>query len=95
VKSNRLRLRLLVTAAAAAVTVCLAGYWEFEQVDSGSLGSYVAIDKMSDGTIWLAYVNRDSAIRQRFDVAVRRLGHCHGSAGLSVLAALLLRYRSR
>jgi hypothetical protein len=49
---------LLVTA-----TVCLAGYWEFEQVDSGSLGSYVAIDKMSDGTIWLAYVNRDSAIR--------------------------------
>jgi len=45
------------------VTVCLAGYWEFEPVDSGSVGSYVAIDKMSDGTIWLAYVNRDSAIR--------------------------------
>jgi hypothetical protein len=44
-------------------TVCLAGYWEFEQVDSGSIGSYVAIDRMSDGTIWLAYVNRDSAIR--------------------------------
>jgi hypothetical protein len=54
---------VIVFAVAATVTVCLAGYWEFEQVDSGSLGSYVAIDKASDGTIWLAYVNSDSAIR--------------------------------
>jgi hypothetical protein len=53
----------VVTAIASAVVVCAAGYWEFEQVDSGSLGSYVPIDKTSDGTIWLAYVNRDSAIR--------------------------------
>ncbi len=57
------RLHILVAAIVATAAVCLAGYWEFEQVDSGSLGSYVAIDKMSDGTIWLAYVNRDSAIR--------------------------------
>ena len=62
-KSAPRRLRALVLAVAATATICLAGYWEFEQVDSGSLGSYVAIDKMSDGTIWLAYVNRDSAIR--------------------------------
>jgi len=55
--------RALVTVVAATASVCLAGYWEFEQVDSGSLGAYVAIDKTSDGTIWLAYVNRDSAIR--------------------------------
>jgi hypothetical protein len=53
----------VVAMIVSTVVVCVAGYWEFEQVDSGSLGSYVAIDKMSDGTIWLAYVNRDSAIR--------------------------------
>ncbi|MBN2464046.1 T9SS type A sorting domain-containing protein [candidate division WOR-3 bacterium] len=53
----------VVTTIVSAVVVCVAGYWEFEQVDSGSLGSYVAIDKTSDGTIWLAYVNADSAIR--------------------------------
>jgi len=53
----------LVIFVVATASVCLAGYWEFEQVDSGSLGSYVAIDKTSDGTIWLAYVNRDSATR--------------------------------
>lgn len=56
-------LRALVIAVAATVSVCLAGYWEFEQVDSGGLGSYVAIDKTSDGTIRIAYVNRDSVIR--------------------------------
>jgi len=55
--------RGVVIAIALAAAICLAGYWEFEQVDSGSIGSYVAIDKTSDGTIWLAYVNRDSAIR--------------------------------
>jgi len=53
----------VVTTIVTAAAVCLAGYWEFEQVDSGSIGSYVAIDKMSDGTIWLAYVNSDSSIR--------------------------------
>jgi hypothetical protein len=53
----------VVAMIISAVVVCVAGYWEFDQVDSGSLGAYVAIDKMSDGTIWLAYVNRDSAIR--------------------------------
>ena len=53
----------VIATIALAVAICHAGYWEFEQVDSGSLGSYVAVDKMSDGTIWLAYVNRDSAIR--------------------------------
>jgi len=62
-ESSKGQLRISVIAIAAAATVCLAGYWEFEQVDSGSLGGYVAIDKMSDGTIWLAYVNSDSAIR--------------------------------
>jgi len=62
-ESSKGRLRVLVAMIAAIATICLAGYWECEQVDSGSLGSYVAIDKMSDGTIWLAYVNSDSAIR--------------------------------
>jgi hypothetical protein len=52
-----------IAAVALAAAFCFAGYWEFEQVDSGSIGSYVAIDKMSDGATWLAYVNRDSAIR--------------------------------
>jgi hypothetical protein len=59
----RSRFRVLAITIAATATICLAGYWEFEQVDSSSLGSYVAIDKASDGAIWLAYVNRDSAIR--------------------------------
>ncbi len=53
----------VAAAIAMSAAACIAGYWEFEQVDSGSLGSYVAIDKMSDGTIWLAYVNRNSAVR--------------------------------
>jgi hypothetical protein len=48
---------------AALVAATLAQQWDFEVVDSGSLGNYVAIDRMSDGTLWLAYVNRDSAIR--------------------------------
>ncbi|HTW92769.1 MAG TPA: hypothetical protein VMH22_13845 [bacterium] len=56
-------MRALVVVVAVTASVCLAGYWEFEQVDSGSIGSYVAIDKTSDGTIWLAYLTRDSAIR--------------------------------
>ncbi|MCX6843383.1 MAG: hypothetical protein NTX53_14005 [candidate division WOR-3 bacterium] len=55
--------RALVTVVAVTASVCLAGYWEFEQVDIGSIGSHVAIDKMSDGTVWLAYVNRHHAIR--------------------------------
>ncbi|HTW92770.1 MAG TPA: hypothetical protein VMH22_13850 [bacterium] len=56
-------MKALVVVVAMTASVCLAGYWEFEQVDSGSIGSYVAIDKTSDGTIWLAYITRDSAIR--------------------------------
>ena len=60
---GRGRLRLMVFAVAVTVTVCLAGFWEFEEVDSGSLGNCVAIDRMSDGTLWLAYVSADSCIR--------------------------------
>lgn len=49
------QLRALVVVVAVTASVCLAGHWEFEQVDSGSLGSYVAIDKTSDGSIWVAH----------------------------------------
>jgi hypothetical protein len=62
-RSTNHRLAGAMATITLAATVCIAGYWEFEQVDSGSIGSYVAIDKMSDGATWLAYVNRDSAIR--------------------------------
>ena len=48
---------------AALVAAACAQQWDFEIVDSGSVGDYVAIDRMSDGTLWLAYVSADSHIR--------------------------------
>jgi len=57
------RLQISVVAIATVATICRAGYWTFALVDNGSIGSYVTIDKTSDGTIWLAYENRDSVIR--------------------------------
>jgi hypothetical protein len=53
----------LIAALAALVAATLAQQWDFEVVDSGSLGNYVAIDRMSDGTLWLAYVSADSHVR--------------------------------
>jgi hypothetical protein len=52
-------LSLLVFLAVSS----LAQQWDFEVVDSGGVGNYVAIDRASDGTLWLAYVSADSTIR--------------------------------
>ena len=54
--------RTLALLAFFAVST-LAQQWDFEVVDGGSVGNYVAIDRMSDGTLWLAYVSADSSIR--------------------------------
>ena len=52
-----------VALLAALVAAAFAQHWNIEQVDSASIGGFVAIDRTSDGTIWVAYVNADSSIR--------------------------------
>jgi hypothetical protein len=56
-------MRRILTFLVLAAVSALAQQWDFEVVDGGSLWNYVAIDRMSDGTLWLAYVSADSQIR--------------------------------
>jgi hypothetical protein len=58
----KLKLTLLAVCV-LLIAPSFAQHWDIEQVDSASVGGYVAIDRMSDGAVWLAYVDSDSGIR--------------------------------